>query len=125
MLAFGHRTHNVGEDLDFSLFGRDERLGLEEWDHPVQQVNAASDDEHQRGVPRPCVVGLDPTAAKPSLQCVEDAPALRRLADVELWNELPSDPRASVALQRNVERALAVNETGEIRIQPFLLIDRT
>src|SRR5437879_1883470 len=47
------------------------------------------------------------------------------LADVELRDELKSDPAGRVALHRDREASFSVDVTRDIAIQPFLLIVRT
>src|SRR5207302_11438107 len=81
--------------------------------------------EHQTGVTRSPVVLPYVAAAKPGTKEVEDLRALGVLADTELWDELVPNSRARVPLHGYMKRALAVDEAGEVRVQPFLLIVRT
>ncbi len=67
----------------------------------------------------------DAAAAEASRSQVEDLTALRVLADMELRDELPAGNRRCVPLYGDVERSLPVDETRDVGIQPFLLIDRT
>ncbi len=43
----------------------------------------------------------------------------------ELRHELPTDSRTRVPLDRYVKASFSIDETCDVRIQPFLLIDRT
>jgi hypothetical protein len=56
---------------------------------------------------------------------VEDLAPLAVLADPELWYQLPTGPGACIPTDRYVKRTFSINETRNIRIQPFLLIVRT
>ena len=56
---------------------------------------------------------------------VEDLGPRRVLTDMELRHELPTHPSSRMTLYSHVKRTLAVYEAGDVRIQPFLLIDRT
>ena len=67
----------------------------------------------------------DDPATQPGLDDLQDHLPLRVLADVKLRAELPADPTARVALDRDGEAALSVHEACDVGVQPFLLIDRT
>jgi hypothetical protein len=47
------------------------------------------------------------------------------LTNPEFGYELPSDTRTRIALGCYMKATLAIDETGDVRLQPFLLIDRT
>jgi hypothetical protein len=120
-----HRSHDVGKGKEVTTFAAEQRLRFEEWDHPAQQVDPATDDVYQRPVHRSAMVLADSPTPEPMGDEVENLTPLGILADMELRYELPPDPRTRVSLKRNVERPFAVYIAGDIRIQSFLLIIRT
>ena len=65
------------------------------------------------------------TAAKPPAYEVEDLTTLGVLTDVKLGNQLPTGSGAFVSADRYVERTFSIDETRDVRVQPFLLIVRT
>ncbi len=56
---------------------------------------------------------------------IEDLSPHEILTDSELRNELPSDSRTGILLDRDMKAAFSIYKPGYVRIQPFLLIDRT
>jgi len=58
------------------------------------------------------MVLLDPTAAEPSLDQVEDLSSLRTLADVELGNQLPTGTGPFVPTDGDVKASFSVDEAG-------------
>ena len=56
---------------------------------------------------------------------VQDLGPTYVLAYPELWHELPTASRARVLLDCYVETPFSVYKSGYVRLQPFLLIDRT
>ena len=125
VLSLRHRQNDLAKREELLLFRAQEGLTFEERDDTLQEILPPAHHEHQRGVPGAPVILPDESAAKPLAQEVEDLPAFGILADVQLGHELPTASRARVALDRNMERAFAIDEASEIRIQPFLLIVRT
>jgi hypothetical protein len=71
------------------------------------------------------MVLLDPSTTQAHGDRVQDLSPFLVLADVELRNELPSGSRARIPLNRYVERSFSIDITRDVRIQPFLLINRT
>ena len=65
------------------------------------------------------------TAAEPAGDEVEDLTPFDVLADSELRDQLPTGSGAVVPTDRYVKRTFSIDETRNIRIQPFLLIVRT
>ncbi len=47
------------------------------------------------------------------------------LTSSKLRHELPTAPRAGVPLNRHMKTTFSVNKTRDVRVQSFLLIDRT
>ena len=47
------------------------------------------------------------------------------LADSELRHELHTHSRAGVPCDRHMEASFSIDESRDVRLQPFLLIDRT
>ena len=64
-------------------------------------------------------------AAKAPGNEVEDLSPFDVLADSELGNQLPAGSGAIVPTDRYVKRTFSIDETRDVRIQPFLLIVRT
>ena len=120
-----HRSDDAGEDEEVSLLRAQEGLRLEEWDDPRQQVFPPTNDVHQRGVRARSVIRSDPPAAQPAADEVEDLTPFGVLADMELRDQLPTGPGTAVPTDRYVERTFSIDETRDVRIQPFLLIVRT
>ena len=56
---------------------------------------------------------------------VQDLTTFGYLTHVKLRNQLPSERRARIALDGDVERPFPVDKASNVGIQPFLLIDRT
>ena len=56
---------------------------------------------------------------------IQDLGPTHVLAYSELRHELPTDSRTRVPLDRYVKASFSIDETCDVRIQPFLLIDRT
>ena len=80
------------------------------------------------------VVAEDPTPVQSQATAVraavaraleEDLTPLGVLADMELWYQLPTGSGARAPTDRYVKRTFSIDETRDIRIQPFLLIVRT
>ena len=65
------------------------------------------------------------TAAKATGDEIEDLTPFTVLAYAELRYQLPTGPGACVPTDCYVERTFSIDETRNIRIQPFLLIVRT
>ena len=125
VLPTPHRQHDVAKGEELLVLGAQEGLAFEEGDDRSKQIRPPAHDVHQRGVRRAPVIGSDRAAAKPLEQEVEDLSPFGVLAYVELRHQLKSSLGARVPLQRYMERAFAIDEASEIRIQPFLLIVRT
>jgi len=70
------------------------------------------------------VVLADRSAAESPSYQVKDLRAKDVLTDSELWHELPFDIRARVPLDRHMKTTFSIDEARDVRIQPFLLIDR-
>jgi hypothetical protein len=112
MLAAGHRDDDGPEREVVTLLGAQERLSIEEWDHPMHEIVTSSDDVDECAVGRPAMVLSDVAAAEPSAQEIEDLRALAVLADVELRDELPTGSRTRVPLQGHMERSFSVDKAG-------------
>ena len=125
VLSSVHRPDDAGEGEEVSLHRAQEGLRLEEWDDPRQQVFPPTNDVHQCGVGARSVIRSDPSAAQPLADEVEDLTPFGVLADMELRNQLPTGPGTAVPTDRYVERTFSIDETRDVRIQPFLLIVRT
>jgi len=125
VLARRHRVNDGSEGEKRLLLGAQEGLAFEERDDTFQKVGPPPDHEHETRVLGPAVVLPDRSATESRAEEVEDLPTLGILADVELRYELPTGSRTRVPLDRHMERAFTIDETSEIRIQPFLLIVRT
>ena len=125
VLSSVHRPDDAGEGEEVSLLRAQEGLRLEEWDDPRQQVFPPTNDVHQCGVGARPVIRSDPSAAQPTADEVEDLTPFGVLADMELRNQLPTGPGTAVPTDRYVERTFSIDETRDVRIQPFLLIVRT
>jgi hypothetical protein len=125
MPSFRHRPNDVGECQKVSLLRAQEGLRLEEWDDPRQQVFPSTNHEHQCGVATRSMVLLDATTAKPLGDEIQDLTPFGVLTDVKLGHQLPAGFCAFVTTDRYVERTFSIDETREVRIQPFLLIVRT
>ena len=125
VLASRHRSHDVRKGLEISLLRADDRLRFEEWDDPRQQVLPFPNHEHQGGVRRGSMVLLDPSAAEALSDEVEDLTPFSVLTHVELRHQLPTGTGAFVPTDRDVKRTFSVDETGDVCVQPFLLIVRT
>ena len=65
------------------------------------------------------------TAAEATGDEVENLTPFAVLADPELRDQLPTGPGACVPTDCYVERTFSIDETRDVRIQPFLLIVRT
>jgi len=121
----GHRSDDTGEGQEVLQLAAHEWLRLEEGDHLRHQVIPIPDHEHQWRVRGAVMVLPDPSTAEPLPDQVKYLPAFRILADVELWNELPTNPRPRIPLNGDVEWPFSVDVSRNVGIQPFLLIDRT
>jgi hypothetical protein len=125
VLAVGHRTHDGREGTELLLLGAEEWGCFEEGDDPVQEIIAAPHYVHKCRVRCATMVVDDPAATKTLLNQVDDLSPFTILTDAEFRNELPTDPRARIPLNGNMERTFPVDVARNIGIQPFLLIDRT
>jgi hypothetical protein len=56
---------------------------------------------------------------------VQDLGSSGVLTYPKLPHELPSDSRAGILLERDVKTPFSVHKSGYVRLQSFLLIDRT
>ena len=90
-----------------------------------RRLSAFPHYKHQCGVTRAVLILLYPSATEPKLYEVKDLTALGHLADMELGNELPSLLTSGIALDGDMKTPFAIDVAGDVRIQPFLLIDRT
>ena len=125
MLTDVHRSNYLSEDGELLLLAAHQRFSFEERDDLCQEVVPPAHNEHQRGVACAAMVLPDVSTVQTPADEVQDLSPLCVLADVELRYELPTQPSARIALNSNMKRTLAVDETGDVGIQPFLLIDRT
>ena len=125
MKSLRHRSHDVSEGKEVTPLAAQQRLRLEEGDHPVQEILPSTDDVDQCPVRRPAMILADAATPEPSHDEIQDLAAFGILAHMELRNELPTGSRTRIPLKRNVERPFAVNIAGDISIQSFLLIIRT
>jgi hypothetical protein len=125
VLPGSHRPNDVGESVEVPLLAAQKGIRLEERDYLTQEIGSIANDEHESRVLRSAMVLLDPSAAQPVLDEVEDLTPLRVLADMELRHELPTNPRARIPLDGNVEGSFSIDVARDVGIQPFLLVDRT
>jgi hypothetical protein len=125
MFAGLQRPYDAGEGLELLLLGAEKWLRLEERDHLGEEVIPVPHDEHQTGVTVAAMVLSYPSAAESQLDQVEDLTPLGVLADVKFRYESPTDPRARISLDGDVEGTFSVDVTRNVGIQSFLLIDRT
>jgi hypothetical protein len=120
-----HRRNDAGKGEEVTLFRAHERLRLEEWDDPRQEVFPTANYQHQRGVRARSMVLTNLTTAEATGDEVEDLAPFAVLAHSELRYQFPTGPGACVPTDRYVKRTFSIDETRDIRIQPFLLIVRT
>jgi len=125
VLLPAHRPNDAGEGEELTLLRAHERLRLEEWDDPRQEVFPTANHVHQRGVRTRSMVLTNLTAAEAADDEVENLTPFAVLADAELRYQLPAGPGACVPTDRYVKRTFSIDETRNICIQPFLLIVRT
>jgi hypothetical protein len=125
VLPNSHRPHDTSEGTEVLLLATQKGIRFEEGDHIPQEIITTADDEHESRVRRAAMVLLDPSTAEAVLNEVEDLTPLRVLADMELRHELPTDPRARISLNGNVEGSFSIDVARNVGIQPFLLVDRT
>jgi hypothetical protein len=125
VLPSSHRPDDAGECREVLTLRAQKGLSFEERNDPRQQVVPLADDQHQRGVVASPKVLANPSAAEALLDEVEDLTPFCVLADVELWNQLPSQCGAGIPADRHMERSFSVDEARDVGIQPFLLIVRT
>jgi hypothetical protein len=78
-----------------------------------------------RMVTRPTVILSQQSTAQEFSGQVQDLGSSGILAYPELRHELPSDSRAGIPLECNMKTPFSVYKSGYVRLQPFLLIDRT
>jgi hypothetical protein len=71
------------------------------------------------------VILAEPSAAQRGLNELQELKSDYILAYTELGDELPTRPRARIALDCHMKATLSIDETRYVRLQPFLLIDRT
>ena len=70
------------------------------------------------------ILSQQPTAEK--LACkVQDLDTTYVLANSKLRHELPTAPRAGIPLDCYMKASFSIYKSGYVRLQPFLLIDRT
>jgi hypothetical protein len=117
--------HRANDASEVSLLRAQEGLSFEEGDDLRQQVFPFANDEHQRCVRTRSMVLTYPTAVETPGNEIQDLTPFGVLTDVKLRHELPTGSRALVPTDRYVERAFSVDETRDVRVQPFLLIVRT
>ena len=91
----------------------------------IEEVLAPSDYEHIRPVLGAPVVLPNRPTADPLPDQVKDLGPAHVLAHTELRHKLPSHSRARIPLDRYVKAAFSIDESRNVRIQPFLLIGRT
>jgi len=125
VLAVLQRPNDPGEDDELLLLRTQKRLCLEEGDDPFHEVNPVTYHVHQGGVRGTAMVLTDPSAAEPSDDQVEDLSPFRRLTDMELRDELPTNSCARVPLDGDVERPFSIDKACDVGVQSFLLIVRT
>ncbi len=120
-----HATHNAGKGSELLLFATQKRIAFEEGDHPLEEIHSSTNNQHVGVVIRSSMVLTDRSATDPPPYQVEDLDPDDVLADSELRHKLPTAPRAGVPLDRHVKTTFSVYETRDVRVQSFLLIDRT
>jgi hypothetical protein len=91
----------------------------------MKEILSAPNNQHISVVIRAFVVlTQQPTADRLSSQ-VKNLDSTDILTDSKFWHELPTDSRARIPLDCDVETTFSVDKPGYVRLQPFLLIDRT
>ena len=120
-----HSSDDISELQEVHVLTADQGLTFEEWDYLVDEVVPVTNHEHETSISSSSVILTDPSAVHPMRYEVEDLPALRVLADMELGYELPSQPCRRIALDRDVKRTFSVDVSRYVGIQSFLLIFRT
>jgi hypothetical protein len=124
MDASVHIPDDLSESLKLSLLGGQKRRHLEKRDHAFEQVSSPSYDEHQGLVTQS--VSLDVSApTEADLNQSQNLSTIAVLAHVKLWYELKSTPARGIAIYNDGEGTLPIDVTGNVAIQPFLLIVRT
>ena len=91
----------------------------------MKEILSASNNQHVRVVIRAFVVLTQQSAANRLPSQVKNLDSTDILTDSKLWHELPTDSRARISLNRDVETTFSIDKPGYVRLQPFLLIDRT
>ncbi len=91
----------------------------------MEVIRPSTDDQHIRVIVRPSVVLSDRSTTNLPPYQVKNLESSDVLTDAELWDELPTATRTGVPLDRHMKTTFSVYKPRDIRVQPFLLIDRT
>jgi hypothetical protein len=125
MFACFHPANYAGEAFKLLVLATHKRIALEEGNHSLQEIIPLSDDQHQSVVIRATMVLADAPTADLPLDEVGNLSPYDILTDPELGSKLPTNPASWVALNCYVKTTFTIDETRNVRVQPFLLIDRT
>jgi hypothetical protein len=125
MFTIRHCPNYPGERGELFLLATQKRVPFEEGDHLVEEILSAPNHQHIRVVIGTFVVlTQQPTADRLPSQ-VKNIDPTDILTDSKLWHELPTNSCARISLNRDVETTFSVDKPSYVRLQPFLLIDRT
>jgi len=125
VLSPSHRTHDYGEGFELEPLLTEDRMGLEEGDHPLEEIAAVPNHEDQGPVtPASSCVASHTATAETALQEQQDRRSFRILTHMQLRHELPPRLRGRIPLDRDVEATFPVDIARQIVVQPFLLIVR-
>ena len=125
MFADVHSPNDIGERCELSMFATQKRISFEERDDFLEKITATSDNQHQRLVVRVSVVLPYRSTVQSLSNQIQDLRSTDVLTYSKLRDELPTNSRPLVLLDRYVKASFSIDESRDVRIQPFLLIDRT
>jgi hypothetical protein len=125
MFAVRHRSHDHCERSELFLFAAQQRILFEEGNHSFEKIPSAANDQYQCVIVRLAMILTKRTTTEELPSKVQDLGPRDILADSKLRHELPTASRAGIPLDGYVEASFSVYKTGYVRLQSFLLIDRT
>ena len=124
MVTECHRADDVRKSLELRPLGRHQRRCLEERDHDLKEIAPSSNYVHEGAITPP--VPLDVAdSSKPLLDQTKNLSTIVVLTHVKLRNQLKTSAAGWIAVHDHGEGTLSVDVTGNVAIQPFLLIVRT